>query len=217
MTGIRSAMPCVFIAVACAAMMSCSSTRPAANLYAPDLGRPAVTQQMTPAATVPRDHVLLVRRVIIAPPFDAPSLVSRKPDGTYARDYYNQWVAPPETLFSTESVHWLNASGPFASVIDGRSTAPHRYALEISITSLYGDFQDSVRPKVVMNAHVYLIDDASRDRAIAYQKQYDVAVPVTSASAQELVLGSRRAYRQFLESMSSDLTIARQTIAANER
>jgi ABC-type uncharacterized transport system auxiliary subunit len=197
--------------------MSCSSARPAASLYAPDLGRPAVTHQMTPAATVPRDEVLQVRRVNIAPPFDGPSLVSRKPDGTYSKDLYNQWVAPPETLFSTGSVEWLNASGPFASVIDGRSTAPHRYALEISITSLYGDFQDSVRPRVVMNAHVYLIDDASRDRAIAYQRQYDVSVPVTSASPQGLVLGSGRAYRQLLESISIDLTSARQTVAANER
>jgi ABC-type uncharacterized transport system auxiliary subunit len=197
-------------------MISCSSAGPAANLYAPDLAPPALTHQTTHAAIVPRDQVLQVRRVNIAPPFDGPSLVSRKPDGTYVKDYYNQWVAPPETLFSAESVHWLSSSGPFASVIDGRSTAPHRYALEISITSLYGDFQDSARPKVVVRARVYLIDDASRNRVIAYQKQYDLSVPVRSASAREMVLGSGLAYRQMLESVSDDLTTARETVSANE-
>ena len=217
MTGIRSAILCTSIAVVCTGMMSCSSTRPASNLYAPDLGAPPVTHQTSLSAIVPRDQVLLVRRVNIASPFDGPSLVSRKPDGTYARDYYNQWVAPPETLFSTESVHWLSASGPFASVIDGRSTAPHRYALEISITSLFGDFQDSARPKVIMNAHVYLIDDTSSVRAIAYHKQYDVAVPVASASAHELVLGSGLAYLQLLESVSHDLAAVRQTVATSQR
>jgi ABC-type uncharacterized transport system auxiliary subunit len=216
MTCIRSSILCAFIAVVCGATVSCSSTRPEANLYAPNVGPPVPPQKTTAAAIVPRDQVLQVRRVNVAPPFDGPSLLSRKSDGTYAKDYYNQWVAPPEALFATQAVHWLSASGPFASVIDTRSTAPHRYALEISISSLYGDFQDSSEPKVVLNAHAYLIDDASRDRVIAFQKQYDLSVPVARASAQEIVVGSGRAYRQLLESVSRDLTTLHGTVAANE-
>lgn len=204
-------------AIALGQLVSCSGLGPSGkSLYAIDPGKPAGS--LDPPAAIAREQTLQVRRVNIAPPFDGLSLVSLAPDGTYAKDVYNEWVAPPEELFSTEMVDWLSASGSFASVVDGRSAVPHRYALETSITSLCGDFHDPRKPRVVLSARVYLLDEAAGHRTVAYQNHYDISTAVTSASAQELVLGSGRAYHQLLESMTQDLsTFGKTGVAANVR
>jgi cholesterol transport system auxiliary component len=175
-----------------------------------------------PAAPAPtavsREQVLQVRRVNIASPFDGSSLVYRTRGGTYVKDYYSEWVAPPEELLSTALVDWLSSSGPFAAAVDGRSAAPHRFALETSITSLYGDFQDPRNPRAVLDARVYLLDDAGINRNVAYQNQYRISVPLDGASAQQLVLGAGDAYRQLLESIARDLSAQRETgVATNTR
>jgi uncharacterized lipoprotein YmbA len=214
------------VTIASGQLVSCSNLNAAnKSLYALDPGQPAspldgqqARQVSSGPASVAREQVLQVRRVNIAPPFDGPSLIHRTPDGVYVKDYYSEWVAAPEELFSTQSVNWLSASGPFATAVDGRSSAPHRFALETCITSLYGDFQDPRNPKVVLNARVYLIDDAAGNRNVAYQNHYDISIPVAGASAQQMVLGSGRAYRQLLESMTQDLFAFRKTaVAADAR
>ena len=211
----RIALYWLAVMIAFANAVSCSGLSPAnKTLYALDPGQ--ATQTSNPArpnASVSRDQVLQVRRVNLAPPYDALSLIYRTRGGTYVKDHYNEWVASPEELFSTELVNFLSASGAFASVIDGRSAAPHRFALETCITSLYGDFQDPQHARIVLIARVYLLD-AAGSRSVAYQHHYDIVLPLTGASAHELVLGAGRAYRQLLESLAADLSPFSQNVAA---
>jgi uncharacterized lipoprotein YmbA len=225
---IRIILICLTAMILSASLPSCAGTQGGGSksLYALDPGRPdaPAPHESAPARPSPnsigREGVLQVRRVNIAPPFDGSSLVYRTPDGTYTKDSYSQWLAPPEELFSGELANWLSslASAPFETVVDGRSSAPHRFALETSITSLYGDFQDSRQPKVILNARIYLFDDAAGGRSVAYQNHYDVSIPLAQASTEEFVRGCGRAYRQFLELMSKDLSAFRTTAAkASER
>ena len=202
----------------------CSSHDPSPkSLYAIDPGKPtaarddAVRAGWPVAAGGTADRVIEIRRVNIAPPFDGQSLTFRARDGTYVKDGYNQWVAPPEELLSTQLADWLSASGPFASVVDPRSSAPHRWALETCITSLYGDFQNPRQPRVILRARLYLLETAgdSGGERIAYQNHYDITLPLEKASPQELVQGSGRVYRQFLESLTHDLSAFREQ-AGNE-
>lgn len=154
-----------------------------------------------------------VRRVNIAPPYDGLSLVCRTPGGTYEKDFYNEWAAPPEELFTNQIVQSLGVSGAFPSVVDGRSAAPHRYALETCVTSLYGDFRDPGHPTVVLAARVYLLEDSAAGRRVAYQNHYDISVPLAGASAQQLVVGSGRACGRLVEAMSRDLIAIRKAEA----
>lgn len=226
MTRIRSSFCGLAITVALGNAISCSNLNSGSkSMYALDPGRPAAPGDAAPAqaassafARISRDQILQVRRVAIAPPFDGPSLIYRSADGTYVKDYYNEWVAAPEELLSTEMVDWLSTLAPFPSVVDGRSGAPHRFALETSITSLYGDFQDPRKPAVALSARVYLLDESAGNRTIAYQNHYEISVPIASASAPQLVSGSDRAYRRFLESVTRDLvTFHETTVAADTR
>jgi hypothetical protein len=119
-------------------------------------------------------------------------------------------------MLSTELVDWLSASGPFELAVDGRSAAPHRFALETSITSLYGDFQDPHHPKVLLAARFYLLDDSAGPRRVAHQGRHEITIPLARASAREAVLGAGRAYRQLLESMTQDLSpFNKSAVAAN--
>jgi uncharacterized lipoprotein YmbA len=203
--------------VSCAGMSSSNK-----SLYALDVGKaPAAQRDPSPARAVSlppsgisRDQVLQIRRVNISPPYDGLSLVYRTNGGTHVKDHYNQWVVPPEELFTTQLVDYLSESHPFASVVDGRSAAPHRFALETCITAFYGDFEDEQSPKAVLGARVYLIDDSAGDRRVAYQKHYDITVPLTAASARGLVRGAGDAYRQLLESITQDLSPFNRTVVA---
>jgi uncharacterized lipoprotein YmbA len=210
----------------------CASHDPSpTSLYALDPGKPTVVRDASAReaaeaggrGAISPDRVIEIRRVAIAPPFDGVALTFRTHDGTYVKDAYNQWVAPPEELFSTEMTDWLAAAacaggegGAFASVIDPRSAAPHRWALETSITSLYGDFQNRNEPRVILRARVFLLDKAAGSGRIAYQNRYDITLPLESASPHELVRGTSRAYREFLESITRDLWSYRKAdVAAN--
>ena len=225
MIKIRIIFACLIAPLLFGQLVSCSSMSAAnKSLYALDAGRPTPAPPRDPSPAQPvsssgvsvsRDQILQIRRVNISPPYDGLSLIYRKPDGTYVKDYYNEWAAPPEELFSTQQVEFLGASSAFASVVDGRSAAPHRYELETCITSLYGDFHDAQHPRVVLRARVYLIDDTSGSRTVAYQNHYDIAMPLAGASAHEMVLGAGSAYRQLLESIAKELTpFSKATVAA---
>jgi ABC-type uncharacterized transport system auxiliary subunit len=155
---------------------------------------------------VSRDQVLQIRRVNISPPYDGLSLTYRTRQGTYVKDYYNHWAAPPEDLFTTQLVDYLGASQAFASVVDGRSAAPHRFALETCINALYGDFEEPQHPKLVLAARIYLIDDSAGNRRVAYQNRYDITIPLAGASARALAQGAGNAYRQLLESVTQDIS-----------
>jgi uncharacterized lipoprotein YmbA len=206
---------CLVLAVTAGQLVSCAAlSSTTKSMHALDAGTPAPSPDRVPArpaatapAGIPRDRILQVRRVNIAPPFDGLSLVYRAGDGTYVKDYYNEWVAPPEELFTTQLIGYLSASGAFPSVVDDRSTAPHGYALEMSITSLYGDFRDPNHPAAVLSARVYLLDGTGGNRRVAYQDSREISVPVAAASAQQFVVGSGRALGQLLEGVARDLSV----------
>jgi uncharacterized lipoprotein YmbA len=205
----------IVVAVALGQVVSCTSLSSAnKSLYALDIAKTTAGQRdASPARPVSldqpsvwRSQVLQIRRVNISPPYEALSLIYRTRDGTYVKDHYNEWIAPPEELFTTQLVDYLSSSHAFASVVDGRSAAPHRFALETCITSLYGDFRDPQHPKVVLTARIYLLDESSGKHCVAYQNHFDVTSPLAAASASALVRGIGNAYRQLLESVAQDLS-----------
>ena len=213
----------ILVAIVFGLMVSCTALDPAnKSFYALDVGKapgapgdPAPAQGVSPIPPgVSRDQVLQVRRVNISPPYDGLSLVYRTRDGTFVKDFYNEWTAPPEELFSTQLVDYLSVSRAFASVVDGRSSAPHRFEMETCITALYGDFRDPQHPNVVLAARVYLLDDSSGNRRVAYQNHYDLMIPLAGASARDLVLGAGSGYRKLLESVAHDLSPFSKTAVA---
>jgi uncharacterized lipoprotein YmbA len=221
----RTLIACPLVTIALGLVVSCTAMDPAnKSLYALDVGNaPAVPPDSSSAqqvssipAGVLRDQVLQIRRVNISPPYDGLSLIYRTRDGTYEKDFYNEWAAPPEELFTNQLVDYLSVSRAFPSVVDGRSAAPHRFALETCITALYGDFRDPRHPTVVLTARVYLLDDSTGNRRVAYQNHYDITIPLAGASARELVFGAGSSYRRLLELVAHDLAPFSKTAVAAE-
>jgi hypothetical protein len=72
----------------------------------------------------------------------------------------------------------------------------------------------------VLAARVYLLDDSappSGTRRVAYQGHHDITIPLPTANAHELVLGTARAYRQLMDSMTQDLSAHAKTAVATDR
>src|SRR6202012_1435478 len=121
MIQMRKIVAPLLMPIALTQAIACSQMSPAnKSLYALQMPAPAtatIAADRVHDANVSADRIVQVRRVNIAQPFDGPSLVYRTQQGTFVKDYYNQWVAPPEEIFSTELVEFLSASGSFGSVV----------------------------------------------------------------------------------------------------
>lgn len=223
----RTIIVWLLVTIALGIVVSCTAMDPAnKSLYALDVGKaPGAPRDLSSAqpvssvvSGVSRDQVLQIRRVNISPPYDGLSLIYRTGDGTFVKDHYNEWAAAPEELFSSQLVDYLSGSGAFASVVDGRSAAPHRFALETCITALYGDFRDPQHPSAFLAARVYLLDDSTGNRRVAYQNRYDITIPLAGASARDLVLGAGSGYRKLLGSVTHDLSpFSKPPVAAGGR
>jgi ABC-type uncharacterized transport system auxiliary subunit len=116
----------------------------------------------TPAiAKSPQRHdaVLRVERVVIAAPFDSPSFVYRLSESKYEPDYYREFVASPERLFTAEIVRSLAGANAFTTVIEPGAGIDAKLRLATTISELYADFRDKSAPHAVIRARFLLIEE----------------------------------------------------------
>ena len=156
---------------------------------------------------MPAGAVLQVRRLHIASPYDGQEFVYRTRSNEFRSDYYNGFIAAPDHLLTAGLIAWISRAGvgPFASVVDTESGIPARYVLEGNVTSLYGDYADKAAPKAVMSLKIFLFDDGDANARVIFQKEYSAAAPIEPGSAESLVNGWGKAFRQILERITADL------------
>jgi uncharacterized lipoprotein YmbA len=191
--------------LALGAAASCSSISrpyPEKSFFAVDAGP-------TPAAAkAPGEGALRVRRLRVARPYDGLTFVYKTGASEFRTDYYNGFIAAPEALLTSETIRWLAAAGPFASVVDVASSAPSRYALEGNVTALCGDLTDPKAPKAILEVRFFLLDESGAEAAVKFQKAYAVSAPAAGDKPAELAAAWGQALRQILSALAADLAKA---------
>ena len=184
---------------------SCSSMNrpyPEKGFFAIDAG-PALA-----AAKASGEGALRVRRLRVARPYDGMTFVYKTGASEFRTDYYNGFIAAPEALLTSETIRWLSTAGPFASVVDGASSASNRYVLDGNVTVLCGDLTDSKAPKAVLEVRFFLLDDSGAEAAVKFQKAYAASVPAVGIKPADLVDAWGQAMRQILSALAADLAKA---------
>jgi uncharacterized lipoprotein YmbA len=188
------------LGVAAASCGALSKPYPEKSFFAIDAGpTPAATQAL-------REGSLRVRRLRVAKPYDGLTFVYKTGGSEFRTDYYNGFIAAPEALLTSETIRWLSTAGPFASVVDGASSAPSRYVLEGNVTTFCGDMTDAKAPKAVLEARFFLLDDTGAEPRILYQRSYRSVVPLDGDGPAALVAAWGRAWREVLTQLTQDLS-----------
>jgi ABC-type uncharacterized transport system auxiliary subunit len=188
-----------FAVASCGAL---SKPYPEKSFFAIDAGpTPAATQAL-------REGALRVRRLRVAKPYDGLTFVYKTGGSEFRTDYYHGFIAAPEVLLTSETIRWLSAAGPFASVVDGASSAPNRYVLDGNVTALCGDMTDAQAPKAVLEVRFFLLDESGAEAAVKFQKAYAATVPAAGARPDDLVDAWGKAMGQILTALAADLAKA---------
>lgn len=144
-------------------------------------------EQLPPAA---RKSVLKVRPFDISPGFQGRELVYRLGDHEFESDYYNLFFVPPGPAVTQQIRQWLRDCGVFSNVMEEGSIVNADFALEGSVTSLYGDFRDRTAPKAVMEVQVFLLQNSVESYAVLFQKTYRQETPFVFSGADSNALAN---------------------------
>ncbi len=142
----------------------------------------------TPAiAKSPQRHdaVLRVERVRIAAPFDSTSFVYRISETRYEPDYYHEFVADPERLFTAELIRSLAGANAFSTVIEPGAGVDAKLRLETSIADLYADFRDTAAPRAVIRARFLLIEERLESTAVIGEWTLESRQPLNPPTSSE--------------------------------
>ena len=154
------------------------------------------------------DLILSVARLRISPRYADRSFVYRTSDAGYEADFYNQFLAAPDTMISEELRKGLTASQEFKYVLGPADTQQPNYVLEGSVNELYGDFRNPNQPAAVLAIDFFLYQENSGNAGIVMQKRYTKSVPLTTRSPEALVEGWDQALKEIVVALAADLKTA---------
>ena len=174
---------------------------PQANTYA--------IEPPPPAISLPRvAETLRMGRVRVAPAFAGRPLVLRVDEVRYDSDFYHAFIAGPADLLGTQMADWLDRSGPFRSVTQPDTKTPANFALEATVTELYGDFRPTVTPAAVMTVQFSLVDLRGVSLKVRLERSISRRISLREATPEALVLGYGIALAEILEELAPQLAQA---------
>lgn len=148
---------------------------------------------------------LRVRPVAVASPYDGVPFMYKVGESRFESDYYNNFVTSPRRLLTGEMVRRLGECGLFSTVTDAASIASSSLAMELNVTSLYGDYTNRASPAAVIEARAFLIKDEPTSDSVLFQKSYRVQEPCAADSPDALVAAWGKGYGKILDELISDL------------
>lgn len=166
----------------------------------------AFTVPLTVATNgAPKGHVLSIRTLQIAPPFDGRSLVYRTGDFSYERDPYAEFLSSPaeELVHSISGI--LSAERCFSAVVGMGSAVTPDILAEMNISQLYGDIRVPGSPCAVLAMQVIFVKakNGMPDKVIL-QRSYSRRIPVKSATAAAFMKGWNKALVEICAEAASD-------------
>ena len=178
-----------------------SKPYPAKSLHALEVGPPPEAG----ALAAPSAAVLRVDRVRVAAPYDATTFVYKVGPTRFESDYYNGFIAEPGRLLTEQLSDWMCGSKVFACAVGGGSGAAYQLALETNVTALYGDYSEKDKPRAVVEARFFLIDQTGGQFNIVFEKRYRESRDIAAASPEALVGGWDDGWRRILTALVEDL------------
>lgn len=157
------------------------------------------TARNRPQQKVSKDVILDVQSFSVDTTFSTKSLVYRKSQSEYERDFYNQFLVRPEDMITEKTRSWLSESGLFKWVLEPGSYTDATHMLEGNIIALYADFRDELSPKATIKIRLFLVKLSGK--SVVFGKTYEKVSEVGDRTAESLI----EAYENCLANILTDL------------
>jgi len=193
----------VLLAVCVAVVVSGCFGRsaPHTETYVIDPPAPATA----PASSHPQ--TLRMGNVRVAPAFASPALVYRMDEVQFTPDFYHAFIADPGPLLGAAMAQWLDRAGLFKTVFQPGSAVTAPYALEATVTQLYGDFRPGQKPAAVMTVQFTLVDLSGPSAVVVLDRFIGRRIDLPEATPDALVRGYSQALGEILTELSKQIVL----------
>jgi cholesterol transport system auxiliary component len=193
----------IFIAflLACVCGLTGCLSRPALNKQTFAFSAPAI------AATnaVASGHVLGIRNLQIAAPFEGRSLIYRTGEFSYVCDPYAEFLVSPAEELMTPVRGWLRGDRNFSALVEAGSALKPDTLVEISVSQLFGDFRQREHPAAILAMRFVFFDAPNGiPGKVMLEKEYSRSIPLNAPTADALMEGWNQALAEILAELSSD-------------
>jgi cholesterol transport system auxiliary component len=156
--------------------------------------------------SAPANHVLGIRTLQVAEPFDGRSFVYRTGEYSYDRDPYAEFMVHPADGLISPIESWFRQTGGFSAVIEAGSGLKPDTLVEIQVLQLYGDFRPSAPPAAVLAMRLVFFDaPTGAPERVELQQEYSQRIPLKTRTPTALIEGWNQALAQILDSAMLDL------------
>ena len=188
------------------ALSGCLSRKPLTKqTFALTVSHPA---HVTAPANAPS---LTLRQIFVAAPFDSPAFTYRTGQFSYERDPYAGFIVSPAETLNDPIRALLQNSGKFSSVNAADSSIRGDLDLEISVTQLYGDFQNKSQPAAVLEMHFVMFKQPEHfsrsSKSIIVDKTYSRRIPLKASTAGAFVEAVNQALGQVVTQFADDVPV----------
>ena len=152
----------------------------------------AIDPDAGPASDVtqePTGEALRIRPFRVAGQYAGSSLVYRRGDFEFDRDFYNLFVVPPDDMITNACAEWLLHTGLFTAITGGPTEIRARYILEGFVPSLYADLRDPDNPLVVLEIQFFLLDNEAGGPTLILQHTALVETEIEGTQPEQIVAG----------------------------
>ena len=140
--------------------------------------------------------------------FAGAALVYRRDDVTFVSDPWNAFITDPAAMLGSRIASWLDVAGPFRAVVQPGSNQTTRYAVEATVTELYGDFRPGEAPAAVLTIQFALVDATALRTTTLFERTYSRRVTLPAAAPAALARGFGQALGEMLTALVPDLATA---------
>jgi len=164
----------------------------------------------TVANSVIGNHVLSIRSLQIAAPFEGRSLVYRTGEFSYERDPYAEFLESPDQELVAPLRDGLLKGAGFSAVVGSGSVLKPDILVEINVSQFFGDFRQPEHPAAVMAVQFVFFDATNNlPGKVIFQKEYSRSILLNEPTAAGLMAGWNEALTQIIAEVSSDLQPAK--------
>jgi cholesterol transport system auxiliary component len=154
---------------------------------------------------VTNGHVLGIKPLKVAPPFNDRSLVYRTGEFSYQRDPYAEFLGPPTEILFTPVSEMLCSDGGFSAVVKTGDTVEPDTIVEIHVSQLYGDIRKPGSPSAALAMQVIFMDATNGlPGKVIVQRNYSREIPVKTATAAAFMEGWNQALTEIIAEAVSD-------------
>ena len=189
-------VPALVLSIGC---ISLKRNPPQKRQFVLDVTRPADLD------FAPEGMILQIPTVRMAHLYEGKGFVYRKSDRTFESDFYNEFFASPEELFTEEIRKWFSGTGLSFRVVDASGRYDATHTLDARVNALYGDYSEKKSHRAILTMEFVLYRNGPSGKDAVFRKQYSSAVPFDDATADALIIGWNAALGDILFDLEGDL------------